>query len=64
MLRPQAIMLAILPSEPPSPALIIPHSGLMPTGAVVALAERPVSVFGDFSSSWGRGWRESGLHRF
>jgi len=53
MLRPQAIMLAIFPSEPLSPALKIPHSGLMPTGAMVALAERPVSVLGEFSSSWG-----------
>ena len=52
MLRPQTIMLAIFPSEPPSPALRIPHSGLMPTGATAASAERPVREVGEFFSSY------------
>ena len=47
MLRPQAIMLAMFPSEPSTPALRIPHSGSIPTGAEVALAESPVSDFGE-----------------
>ena len=55
ILRPQAIMLAIFPSEPPAPALRIPHSGLMPTGAVAASAEGPVSEAGEFLSSCERG---------
>lgn len=52
MLRPHAIMLAIFPSEPSSPALRAPHSGLMPTGAIVASAERPVSEVGELFSSY------------
>lgn len=62
-LTPQMIMLAIFPSDPISPALRIPHSGLTPTGAVAALEERPVNVVGECFWSC-RGWRESLLGRF
>lgn len=59
ILRPQTIMLAIFPSEPPAPALRIPHSGLMPTGAIAGSAEGPVSEVGEFLWSYGRGRCES-----
>jgi len=47
MLRPQAIMLAMFPTEPSVPALRVPQLGLTPTGAMVASAEGPVSVVGE-----------------
>jgi len=62
MLRPQATMLAMFPSEPSTPALRIPHSGLIPTGAEVALAERPVSDCRECFSSCGT--RRVGVSRF
>ena len=52
MLKPQTIMLAILPSDPCWPALRIPHSGLIPTGALAGSEEIPVSVVGEWFSSW------------
>jgi len=54
MLRPQATILAMFPNEPFCPALRAPQVGLMPTGAIVASAERPVSEVGEFFSSYGR----------
>jgi hypothetical protein len=41
-LKPQAIMLATLPSEPSVCTNGIPHSGFTPTGAVAGLADKPV----------------------
>ena len=51
MLRPQAIMLAMFPSELLPPALRIPHCGLTPTGAVAGLLEIPTRTFGEFFKS-------------
>jgi len=62
VLRPQAITLAMFPSEPSTPALRIPHSGLIPTGAEVGLVERPVSELGE--CFWNRSARPVGASRF
>jgi hypothetical protein len=53
MLTPQTIMLAIFPSDPNCPALMMPHSGFTPTGAVAGMAERLTSVLGEWFSSCG-----------
>lgn len=44
MLRPQAIMLAMLASDPFVPTKPIAHTGLIPTGAVLGSAEGPARI--------------------
>ena len=51
MLRPHAIMLAMLESEPSWPTSGMPHDGLTPTGAEEVGNESPESVPGEERSS-------------
>ena len=53
MLRPDAMIWAMLASEPSLPTRGMPQSGLMPTGAEDESAETPVST--DESCVWSCG---------